>query len=260
MAYNVLDFRRRRASGGFSLNSLFAAGEPGDAWMPEREFCYTKSGGGLYERVTTTGDETARITGMVNGINADEEVFEARPLYSEGGGLSWLAFDGVNDSMVTPTITPATDKVQVFAGVRKLSDASFGMISEAFAASSNGIFSLYGKNSPGWEFVSRGTSSAVANIDTGYPAPRSDVLTGISDISGPSAVLRVSGDVVETVTTSQGSGNFLSYPLHIGARGGTSLFFNGNMYGLIIRFGPNLTAAQISDTETYMAARTGVTL
>jgi hypothetical protein len=88
----------------FSPASLFASGEEGDAWIPEREFCYTKSGGGLYERVTTTGDETARITGMANGINADQDVFASRPIYSEGGGLSWLAFDGVDDALAGGSI------------------------------------------------------------------------------------------------------------------------------------------------------------
>lgn len=48
--------------------------------------------------------------------------------------------------------------------------------------------------------------------------------------------------------------------MYIGMRGGTLLPFNGRLYGLITRFGPNLTADQISQTERWMAQKTGVTL
>ena len=44
--------------------------------------------------------------------------------------VSYLSFDGVDDGMVTPTITPAIDKVQVFAGIRRISDASTGILAE----------------------------------------------------------------------------------------------------------------------------------
>ena len=46
-----------------------------------------------------------------------------------------LLFDGIDDFLVTPTITPNTDKVQVFAGVRKQSDAARGMVVESTAGS-----------------------------------------------------------------------------------------------------------------------------
>ena len=74
-------------SGGFFPASLFAGGSIGDAFIPEREFTYTKSGGGVYERVTTTGDEVARLTGMVNGNHATQATYAKRPIYTEGGGL-----------------------------------------------------------------------------------------------------------------------------------------------------------------------------
>jgi hypothetical protein len=165
-----------------------------------------------------------------------------------------LWFDGIDDSMVTPTITPGIDKVQVFAGVRKLIDAT-GMIAETSAGSNNGTFNLYTFTTPRNVFTSRGTvfTEAVANFAS---APASMVLTGIGDIAGDNATLRVNGTQAAQSTSNQGTGNYLAYPLYIGSRGGTSLRFNGQLFQLITRFGANLDANVITQTETYVAGKT----
>jgi hypothetical protein len=45
--------------------------------------------------------------------------------------------------------------------------------------------------------------------------------------------------------------------MYIGRRGGTTLPFNGQMYGLITRFGANLTTTAISRTESWLNNKTG---
>jgi hypothetical protein len=178
--------------------------------------------------------------------------------------LSYLSFDGVDDFLVTPTITPGIDKAQVFAGVRKLSDASGGMLVEmGTTGAESGIVSLANPISSivGLWFRSRGTvpvTIAQVSIDA---APRSDVLSGIGDIGGDVAQLRRNGSLLLSDTISnQGTGNYLAYPIYIGRRAGTSLSFNGQIYNLIVRFGANLDAGTITSTETFVAGKTGVTL
>jgi hypothetical protein len=180
--------------------------------------------------------------------------------------IGYLSFDGVDDGMVTPTITPGTDKAQVFAGVRKLSDAASAMLLEASADSSVNAGSLFltapgnaGANS--YVFRSRGTTAA-SDAAPGIVAvaPISNVVTGIGDISGDRATLRVDGTQVAQSTADQGTGNFLAYPFYIARRAGASLPANMRLYQLIVRFGPNLTDAQIAATEAYVAGKTGVTL
>jgi hypothetical protein len=177
--------------------------------------------------------------------------------------LSYLSFDGIDDFMITPTITPGTDKVQVFAGVRKLSDATTGMVIEASTAlSSNlGAFFLAAPNgaASNYSFVSKGSiptfgSDGLAN---GFAAPTTNVVTGLGDISGNSVIIRVNATQRAIATTVQGTGNYLAYPLYIGRRGGTTLPFNGQMYGLITRFGANLTTTAISRTESWLNNKTG---
>lgn len=184
-----------------------------------------------------------------------------RPTYQVSGGRSYLSFDGVDDFMVTSTITPGTDKVQVFAGVRKLSDATSAKIVaelSATIASNNGAFRLAAPDSvaANYGFSSKGTTQTDA-VGTTYTAPISNVLTGLGDISGDVTTLRVNGVQSAQSTSDQGTGNYLAYPIYIGRRGGASLPYNGNLYGLIVRFGPNLTGGVIGQAENWLNQRTG---
>jgi hypothetical protein len=173
--------------------------------------------------------------------------------------VNYLFFDGVDDFLVTPTITPGVDKAQVFAGVRKLSDAARGTVAEIGAGGSNGSFAMEAPDGNGlasFAFRSIGTSTAGASFGANA-APITKVVTGLVDIAAPSSILRLNGSQVSQNTSTQGTGNYLAYPLYIGRRGGTVLPFNGQIYGLIVRFGSNLTTTQITTTETWVNGKTG---
>ena len=190
-------------------------------------------------------------------VVSDFEVTEANV-----ASLSYIFFDGINRFMITPTITPGTDKVQVFAGVRKLSDAALGMVAETSTGSQNGSFFLAAPRNSGVAdcgFTSYGTLSDSANFAS-TAAPSTNIFTGLGDISAPSVTLRINGVQAATSTSTQGTGNYLAYPMYIGRRAGTTLPFNGQMYGLITRFGANLPAATIQNTEGWMSTKTGIAL
>jgi hypothetical protein len=159
--------------------------------------------------------------------------------------------------MQTPTITPGTDKVQVFAGVRKLSDAAAGVLVEhsATTTSNNGAFVVGapGSAANNYSFTSRGTAAPGFTV-TGFAAPISNVLACIGEINSDVSLMRVDGTQAGQNATDQGTGNYLAYPMYIGARGGTSLFFNGEIYALGVRFGPNLDTATIEKVEQYVAS------
>jgi hypothetical protein len=175
--------------------------------------------------------------------------------------VSYLFFDGADDWMITPTITPSVDKAQVFAGVRKLSSA-LGMILESSSSigSNNGALYLSSGLNPtdSYVFASRGTTAQGVLHNVGFPI--SSVVTGIGDISADRITLRLNGSQVGQDTNDQGTGNYLAYPLYIGRRAGTSLPFSGHLYSLIARFGPNLATGQISSTETWVAGKTGIVI
>jgi hypothetical protein len=179
--------------------------------------------------------------------------------------LSYLSFDGSNDSMATGTITPGIDKAQVFAGVQKLAEAASGTLIETSTdwVSNNGTLTIAAPSSTGansYRYGSRGTSGATAGTGVFAAAPNTSVLTGISDIAGDVCRLNRNGVLVEASTADQGTGNYLAYPLYIGARAGSSLPFNGNLFSLILRFGANLSAATIRQTETWVGDKTGINI
>ena len=179
--------------------------------------------------------------------------------------VHYVQFDGADDGYLTSTITPGTDKVQVFAGVRKLSDVARGILAESSAtrATNNGAITM---DAPGdqtlgsrkYVWASKGTLDVfVETTSTTYNAPITNVLTGLGDISGDLATLRINGTQVAQSATDQGTGNYLAYPLYIGRRGGTSLPFNGRLYQMVVRFGPNLDAARIEQVERFINSKTG---
>ena len=198
------------------------------------------------------------------GNHLTQATAASRPQYQvDGNGKAFLLFDGTDDFLVTPTITPGIDKAQVFAGVRKLSDAAGGVLVEHSAAvvSNAGSLSMSAPSgaAPNYLFRTRGSASQVdaSYTDASVAAPITNVLTGICDIAADTAILRVNGVQSATSAADQGTGNYLAYPLYIGRRGGTALPFNGRIYGLVTRFGANLTADQITQTEAWMNSKTG---
>jgi hypothetical protein len=184
----------------------------------------------------------------------------AATVYDTAGFLPYLAFDGLSWSMSTNSIDPgAVDKAQVFAGVRKLSDAT-QVIAElsANAGSNNGsILSYVEAANVQYGLYSKGTNAAIASINSGFAAPNTVVFTGIGDISGDVATLRLNGAQAATSSADQGTGNFLTYPLFIGGRNNASEFLNGWLSSLIVRFGANLSQSQIEATEAWVNGKTG---
>lgn len=176
-------------------------------------------------------------------------------------GRPYIAFNGVDTGYVTPTITPGTDKVQVFAGVRKLSDAARAMLVELGNNVSQSI-KLEAPSVTGsvyYSFSSVGSVTGFAgDISALRAAPNTSVITGLGDISGDRATLRINGNQVAQATTDQGAGNYAANPIFVGLRGGATLPFNGRLYSLIARFGPNLDAQRIRQVENYVANQTGV--
>lgn len=212
------------------------------SWPDLRRTIHTQMGMPAYQRVTTATD------------------------YDETGFLPRLRFDGADDSMYSAASVDfsASDEVTVLTGLTKLSDAAQGMVYELSAdlSANNGTFYLLAPGSTGgatYRNGSRGTVSEVALTAASFPAPRTDVLTHLADISADRNDLRVNGAVAKTGTGDQGTGNYGNYVLFMGRRNNAALAFNGDIFQLIVR-GALTSGADLTSAEQYVAARTGVTL
>jgi len=199
-----------------------------------------------------------RVTNDGVGIPAYQRINAATD-YDTTGFPLYLAFDGVDDSLATASINfSATDKMTVFAGVRKLSDAATSLIVESGidSSSASSSFGLMGPTVGGsnkYVFNSSGSAgpSVPFTTSTTFNAPVTSVLTGLGDISGDGATLRINGVVINSSGTDQGTGNYAAASVFIGRRNSTSIPFNGRIYSIIVR-GASTNADQLARAEAWV--------
>lgn len=257
----------------FSPFTLFAGGEEGVWYDPSDLTTLFQDVAGTTP-VTTPGQTVALMLDKSgNDYHATQSTAAARPTYQvDAGGRGYLSFDGVDDGMVTPTITPETSTSQIFAGVRKLSSSLFQCIVEhgtnvGSVPRTMALWVNWG-SAGRYAHLQRGSSGARAYFSSPFAAPTTNITSSLFDLDGTTiseniiprvdGALRADGIISNDATI--GTGVFAPHPLYIGARTGSSFFFTGHIYSLITRFGPNLDAPVIGKTETYVAKKTGVDL
>lgn len=250
----------------FSPLSLFAASEPGFWFDPSDLSTLFQDTAGTTP-VTAAGQSVARIDDKSGrGNHATQSNALQQPTYQvDSNGRGYLNFDGSDDSFVTGTITPGTDKAQVFAGLRKASNAATGIVLQHSdnPAGLTGTFFLAAPEIPSGQYVAVGRGSATpyaeghkSKTDV-FGAPDTAVIVGLYDIPSDSNIVRRNGVAAAAAALDQGTGNFRADVMRIGRYGTSALPFNGRIYSLICRFGPNLTADQIAQTEAWVNSKTG---
>ena len=185
--------------------------------------------------------------------------------YDTIGFPLYLKANGLSSAMSTNSIDfSGTDKMTVVTGVRKLSDAVSGILMELSVTTNtnNGSFYIAAPNAntiANFSFAATGTGTliSVPSAST-YASPISKVITTQDAIQTPLATLRLDGVQTAFTVLNQGGGNFGNYPLYLFSRAGTSIWFNGQFYGAIIR-GAQSDTASVTQTENYMATKTGIT-
>ena len=180
--------------------------------------------------------------------------------YDTVGFPLYLKANGTSSAMSTNSIDfTSTDKMTVVTGVRKLSALSELILELSADTNANtGAFYL-GTTAPNIiNSASKGTVVANVVSPANYPNPISFIETMQSVISQPSVNLRLNNTQSAASLTGQGIGNFGNYPLYLFARAGTLYPFTGQFYGAIIR-GAQSDTASVTQTEQYMATKTGIT-
>ena len=227
------------------IKSLFANNEQGFFYDPNDLSTMYQDAAGTVP-VTGVGQPVGLIRDKSGRNNhAYQTASASRPTLRKNAvtGSNYLEFDGADDSLQTSSIDfTATDKLSIFAAVKKNVDGAYGIIVEQDANNTGGYFVLAASSSEGY-YVQSGNAYNRSGIQTtgGASAPRSDVVVVSLDHSkADSTALRYSIESTELISThvvfegSAAPGNFGNTPLFIGRRGGSALPFNGRLYGLII--------------------------
>lgn len=241
------------AATGFGVQILppsYTTGSVANAWTPNGT-----SGVFLW------GADT-RVTNQGVGLPAYQYVNTSTD-YTSAGFPIYIKPNGSNQFMQTSSINfTATDKMTVWQGVRKLSDAAVGSLQETFpnftVAGGYGIYAPPSAATASYAFLMTGATGSQSNSSpTTYASPITNVLfvsmnIGVlgyagmfAKINAQSIVLTNSGAGVTSI------GNFANAPIYFYMRGGSTLPFNGNDYASIAR-GAASTATQITDGETWV--------
>lgn len=200
----------------------------------------------------------------VPGNHASQGTATSRPTYGiDGAGRPKINFDGVDDWMqVASCDLSMNNKLLVSAAVKK-SQNSVAAIFVELSVDINanpGTFYISAPEATGpnsdFRFRSRGSSASNGATTTGAAlAGTPFVVTGTADMAVPVKSIRLNGILKESSPQDQGVGNFGNYPMYLGRRGGSSsLFFAGDLYGLIIR-GAATPDPTISRVERYLNAK-----
>lgn len=259
--------RFRAGSSQFNPASLFAAGENG-AWYDPSDLStlYQDAAGTI--PVTATGQPVGLVLDKSGRNNhATQTTSTSRPTYQTDGTLHWLAFDGIDDWLVTPTITPSTNIVQVVDGVR-VTGTGLGMIAELGNDTASGDFRTYVSGASNtFNAGLRGPLGSGGQASSSRTPPYSAVF--FANVNGNG--LNLNDQILfRTNGADDEIGSFGSYPgivsafstnpIYIGRRAGTSFPLNGRIYGLIVRFGDSLSDQQRAQSESYLAGKTGVVI
>jgi len=175
-----------------------------------------------------------------SSATAYQKVTIAQDITEAGQSDCWgLTFDGTNDGMATAATLDlsGSDKVGVFAGIYKTADSVTQVPLEHSASitANNGAFLLLpGSGGARWYGAVKGTTQYAAQSATTFTAPLHGLNTLFGNIAAPLTTLRNNGVSLVSNSSSLGTGNFGNYTNYIGARAGTSLYFNGIIWGAAI--------------------------
>ena len=210
--------------------------------------------------LTVSGSVTLGQLELGSSATAYQKVVTAEDVTEAGvPTCHYCRYDGANTSMSTAAIDfTATDKMSAFAGASRIGTTS-GVLVEWGAGVPSGLPGFFFYRPSPTEIMFRSSGTIEVTV-TATPATQNSVFTGLGDIGGDRATLRINGAQVGQNTNNQGTGTYGSYPLFLGRRNNSNLPFNGRDYGIIV-VGKAASAGEITDTETWLAAKTsGVTL
>ena len=167
---------------------------------------------------------------------------------------AYLRFDGVDDALQTGNIDfTGTDKMTVWAGYAKINDGPTSVFLEAGSVYTGGggigVFSSDASSANFGFAHSDATGNKVIHLVSA--ATEIGLITSRYDLqSGAQTSARKNSGAWE-IAPASGGGFLGNRPLYIGARAGTSLYFKGRLYSLIVR-GAQTQLSQIEAIELYI--------
>ena len=248
-------FYSRGGAVPFSIADLFASSEQG-AWYDPSDLSTLFQDSAGTTPVTASGQPVGLMLDKSGRANhAAQAIAAARPIYTEGSGLAWLAFDGVGDEMEAPNaaFNLTGDLTMGFA-----ISADSTLKSEYLCGGVNddGHLLLF---SAGDEIRYLPINRSSGEVRTGrVPESNALILTSWDRSTGDFAVALDSVETTGSKTAADVGAPSQGFTL-IGAGNPGGRHFNGRFYGGILRGSLNSESEKVL-VKTYLASLQGRTL
>lgn len=255
LAYYV---RRARRS-TWTPAALFAEGQQGAWYEPKPQYLFQDAAGTV--PVTADGDPVGYMQDLSgNGNHATQSTSAARPIYRTDGTLHWLKFDGVDDGLQTGVIDySSASSITVMAPVYKgRTDSAILTESGPVGANTGGyLFGLGSFSSSQDVFGVNGATGDIVRSGENV-VEEIAIWTGRGSISSGLREIRKNASTLNTTTVPATPDVLGNRNLNIGARGQSSLFLKGRIFGLVIVTSADEGVYQLG--EPYLAELAGVQL
>ena len=231
------------------IAALFGSGEEGAWYDPSDLSTVWQDAAGTTP--ATAGDPVGRIDDKSgNGNHATQSTSTARPTLQTSGGLYYLDFDGVDDFMKSSSFTALSQPISTAVAFRSNSITDF--IYDGHASNELSLITI---DNGGVDSLRIASNASTPLLLVPYTDGVDTVARALYD--GASSVLAING------VDNAGSVAATSDPTQwtLGDNGSASGLSNldGRIYGFI-GVNRSLTAGEIGDVESYLAAKSGVTL
>lgn len=235
---------------------------------------------GTHTLSSSGGNVTVTVTGSVN--NADLRQYQDGGMsllppyqevlddsnYTTAGFPQYLYFDGQTKYMYTIDTVDLTliNKLSLGVVLRKYTNALGSFFSSSNDSMVNpGTFTFHTGMEPalgalGFISTAHGNAPYSYTQAATYTATlaKSSVIVGTHDIPGSRSAITVNQTYTGiSGTGSKGTGNFGNYTVFIGSEGGTTSFFEGRLYGMLL-VESNIDESTVSALSVYLNSKAKV--
>ena len=242
-------------SSGFDPASLFAGGTEG-AWYDPSDLSTLFQDSAGTTPVTASGQPVGLMLDKSgNGNHAIQAISAKRPIYTEGSGLAWLAFDGVDDAMGGPGLGVTSSALTTLYSATQSGGGAVDLIFGVENTANNRFQNFTDSSGARRTGIKGGGESA-------YPTYGDSSVNQIAGAvwNGSNVQNYINGAASGATSSSSGSMDLTESTIYIGKSPSYSSYLFTGIFrgGLLIN--RELSAEEVINFSAYLAAKSGVTL
>jgi hypothetical protein len=241
-------------SGGFDPALLFVGTTEG-AWFDPSDLSTLFQDSAGTTPVTASGQPVGKMLDKSgNGNHATQATSSKRPTYTEGGGLSGLAFDGVDDAMYAPALGVTSSALTMLYSATQSGGTAYNMIFGVRNTYENGFENFANSN---------GTRETWIVVDGEYNFTEFGD-SSVNQIAGAvwngSYIQNYINGAASGTSSISGSMDQTEGNIYIGKSPSRNFYIFTGIFrgGLLINRA--LSAEEVISFSAYLAAKSGVTL